>query len=350
MSVVEMAFALPAARDLWDACDAEEWKARYLAKRTKNSSFTVIDGMYNTSHLASELDNIDMGLGSLAILYGFWCPVWAYNDARATTYLSNTAGVGSSASHWAGARRQELYQTIQTTSLKLRSLNSICPEGQLVSEFLMMSLHAAFEDMQRFAGRYGVDEFKQVLPRLQEWAQSDDQYAAAWHAGQVLRVARSFAPTHLRGFPAVAVYQACLTLFVFTVFSKLSLGHAPDNPVSNRTTEVMTGYGTRHTPLVAQGQSAQATTYTTDGCNTSPEILLDGDETMDVRTYLRTGHGRPRLMVSGQARDLENPVVIGTVMAETFRSNYPSKSDPLPPLLDSLANLMGDICKTFVAE
>ncbi|CAK7215439.1 hypothetical protein SBRCBS47491_002489 [Sporothrix bragantina] len=312
ISVAELSFGLPASRDLWDASDAQEWKARYLAKRSKSISLTVVDGMYNISHFAAEVDGIDLGLGSLAILYGFWCPVWAYLDARATSYLANTAMTNTANNSAAGAaRRQELYHAIQTTSLKLRSLQALCPEGQLVGEFLMMSLHASFEDMQRFAGRYGVDEFKQALPRLQEWAHSDDQYyTAAWHAGQVLRAARAFAPTLLRGFPAVAVYQACLTLLVFAVFARFR-SSVPDS---------------------------------------FPSILLDGEETMDVRTYLRTGHGRPRLLVSDQARDLDNPVVIATVMAETFRSNYPSSSDSLPPLLDSLASLMGDICKTFVAE
>lgn len=330
ISVAELSFGLPAARDLWDASDAQTWKARYLAKRPKgtfpSTCLTVVYGMYNTSllHLAAEQQGIDLGLGSLAILYGFWCPVWAYLDARATSNLANINTANTAAGHTASrnttagaARRQELHHAIQTTSLKLRSLHALCPEGQLVSEFLLMSLHASFEDMQRFAGRYGVDAFKQALPRLHEWAHSDDQYyTAAWHAGQVLRAARGFAPTHLRGFPAVAVYQACLTLLVFAVFARVRLGRThPADP--------------------------------------SPLIILNGEETMDVRTYLRTGHGRPRLLVSGQARHLDNPVVIATAMAKTFRSNYPSSSgssESLPPLLDSLASLMDDICTTFVAE
>ncbi|CAK7214609.1 hypothetical protein SEUCBS140593_002239 [Sporothrix eucalyptigena] len=179
MSVAELSFTLPAGRNLWDAPNAQEWKSRYHAKQTKDSSLTIVDGMYNTSQLASELDNIDMGLASLAVLYGFWCPVWAYIDARAASHLANGTPGSSSfsrASPWEGAtRRHELCESIHTASLKLRSMNALCPEGQLVSEFLMMSLHVYFEDMQRFAGRYGVDEFKQALPRLQAWAQSDDQ-------------------------------------------------------------------------------------------------------------------------------------------------------------------------------
>ncbi|CAK7218981.1 hypothetical protein SCUCBS95973_003666 [Sporothrix curviconia] len=322
ISVAELSFALPAARDLWDAGDAQAWKAQYLAKDKQATasatatSLTVVDGMYNTSQLASGLGNVDLGLGSLAILYGFWCPVWAYLDARATTNMAHVTSTTADSS----SRRQELYHAIQTTSLKLRALHALCPEGQLVSEFLMLSLHAAFEDMQRFAGRYGVDEFKQALPRLQAWAaHSEDQYyTAAWHAGQVLRAARAFPATHLRGFPAVAVYQACLTLFVFAVLRRMSGSQTPLDTDTDRAPP--------------------------------PPVLLDGEETIHVRTFLRTGHGRPRLLVAGHARDLDNPVVIGTVMAETFRSNYPAASEPLPPLLDSLVSLMGDICQTFVAE
>ncbi|CAK7237809.1 hypothetical protein SBRCBS47491_010156 [Sporothrix bragantina] len=333
VSVSELSFTLPAARDLWDASSAEEWKARYLAKRTINNSFTVVDGMYNTGHLAAELDNIDSGLSALAILYAFWGRVWAYTETRAATYQTVTnnststaqvAAAASGAGHWGGggAQRQELYQSIQTTVVRLQTLHAMSPEARLVSEFLMLSLHAMFEDIQRFAGRYGVGEFKEALPRLQEWVQSDDRYAAAWHAGQVLRAARSFAPTHLRGFPAVAVYQACMTLFVFTVLSKIARG-------------LDTRPGTMRTPSERERL---------------PDILLDGDETMDVRTYLRTGHGRPRLTVSGQGRDLDDPVIIASVLAETFRGNYPSKADPLPSLLDNLASLMRDICNAFVAE
>ncbi|KAJ9156050.1 C2H2 type zinc finger domain protein [Pleurostoma richardsiae] len=344
LSVAELSFTLPAARDLWDARGPEEWRARHLAKLHKHSSFTIIDGMHDPTQLEAEIDGIDIGLSSLAILYGFWSRVWSFTDSKTFTYQRKVTSNRSSTGFWVEAQRQELYQTIHTASLKLRSLHCLSPEGHLVSEFLMMSLHTLFEDTQRLVGRYGEEEFKQALPRLREWTQSDDQHCAAWHAGQVLRAARTFYPTQLRGFHAVAVYQACLTLFIFIVLSKISLASAPASPVPERS--IVSNILRRGTDTSAAARPG-GVLAAPHGRNIPLEILLDGEETIDVRTFLKTGHGRPRLTVSGEPQDLEDPRIVHTVMAEIFQSNFPSKSDPLPPLLENLASLMSDICKAF---
>ncbi|KAF0323021.1 C2H2 type zinc finger domain protein [Colletotrichum asianum] len=302
LSPVEMTFTLPAPRDLWDARDPFEWRARYLSKPNRQVTISLVDGMQTPSKLDSEIELIDIELSTHAILYGLWGRVHSFFDAKAFALRDSSSAPRSTSNLWVEAQRQDLQQKIRAAHTKLGWIYPLSAEADLIGHFLLMSLHVSSDDIQAFAGRYGEEELRQAIPRLREWGHSEDKYSTLWHAGQVLKAARSYPPTLLRGFHAIAVYHACLSLWIASIISSKEPSSAS-------------------------------------------QVVLDGDETPGVQRFIATGHGRPCLHVGDGLGELEDPLIISVVLLEVFTKNFPSRSHPIPPLLENLVSLMGDISR-----
>uniref|UniRef100_L2FM75 C2H2 type zinc finger domain protein n=1 Tax=Colletotrichum fructicola (strain Nara gc5) TaxID=1213859 RepID=L2FM75_COLFN len=302
LSPVEMTFTLPAPRDLWDARDPFEWRARYLSKPNRQVTISLVDGMQNPSKLDSEIELIDIELSTHAILYGLWGRVHSFFDAKAFALRDSSSAPRSTSNLWVEAQRQDLQQKIRAAHTKLGWIYPLSAEADLIGNFLLMSLHVSSDDIQAFAGRYGEEELRQAIPRLREWGHSEDKYSTLWHAGQVLKAARSYPPTLLRGFHAIAVYHACLSLWIASIISSKEPSSAS-------------------------------------------QVVLDGDETPGIQRFIATGHGRPCLHVGDGIGELEDPLIISVVLLEVFTKNFPSRSHPIPPLLENLVSLMGDISR-----
>lgn len=307
--------------------------------------------MHDPSRLENENDILDVDLSACSILYGLWGTVSSFLESKSFVARDLSSHGRPTSRLWVEAQRQEIYQKVRTISMKLDWIQPLSPEVRLISEYLMMSLHVSFEDIQRFAGRYGEDEFRLALPRLQDWCSNEEHYHALWHAGQILRTARSFPPTQLRGFHAIAVYHACLILWVFTMISK----RTPDNtranqtpviPSARRISRAEAGEPLEHSQSVFQSASDRTSIYQRQQLQREiPKVILDNKETLEVRNFLTVGCGLPCLHVADRIDQLDDPSLVSTILSEILRNNFPSKSYPLPPLLENLTNLMDDLSK-----
>lgn len=322
MSYTELCFSLPASRDLWRAPTAEAWREIYLRKKPLSSD-VVLPRVSEIMHSITILDTfeefIDMELSYGAVLYGFWGQITAYREAvkfydhhstatnRRTTTVSHRL--------WLTSQHQELYRDVSEFAQLVSSSPKLATQLSVVAGLFMMILHVSPDDVQRFAGKQGEDEARHAAGHLEvNWAGSRDARHAAWHAGQVIRNARTLPPASLRGFNAIAVYYASLTLWI---------------------------YGLLSCSLAAQGQDVAE-------MPAPPSyVLVDGVEGRETRAFLQLDKGIPGISLNGDVHSgvesLSNAGTILNIARNVFRDNYPVRNEPLPPLVESLGNLLRDL-------
>ncbi|KAH8729611.1 hypothetical protein BGZ61DRAFT_515638 [Ilyonectria robusta] len=317
MSYNELCFTLPASRDLWRARTAEEWRDVSLTKKPMpNGGIPRVAEVTQCMTILDDLeDRIDIELSSTALLHGFWGQIWSYRDAVKfhSSGGPNRRG-GSSPPLWLKTQHQELYRDIAEFSNQIQHLRKPKPQLILLAELFMMILHVSPNDLQQFAGKNGEEEARRAAQTLEEnWFSESESRYAAWHAGQVFHWARKLAPTSLRGFNAIAVYFASLTLWAY-------------------------GLAT----------CARSTNGQKDGRGSTIEyVLMDGDETRESRAFLQLDRGVPGITSNGDpssgAESLSNTGMILTIARNTLRDNFPVRKEPLPPLVESLGQLLRDL-------
>ena len=210
----------------------------------------------------------------------------------------------------------------------------------------MLFLHTSLDDVQRFAGKEGESGARDIVPAMREWCFSKDARIAIWHAGQVLRAARSFKCTKLRGFHAVAVYFSALTLWVYgLIISDSDRKSGFDTPAQNgiRPSEQekgdknrLTNFSTHPNPLLE-----------------SVNVVLDGDDGPEIRSFIMFNQGQPGLRYqerpaapdseSLQAEEfcgLRRAKGVMLNAAAIIQTNYPEQSACLPPMVGNLLDLM----------
>lgn len=282
--------------------------------------------MHNVNMLEEFQHFVDLELCYGVLIYGFWGQVSAY---RETTHFYATAK-GNNNTHclWLRSQHQELYHSLCTFSTIIHTSSSRkhSAELSLVLDMCLMILHVAPDELQKFAGKAGEDEARRAGTSLEEnWVHTLEARYAIWHAGQVLRHARRLPPASLRRFNAIAVYLASLTLWVY------GLLNAPAQP------------------MVGHDQTYLQTGTSAPGAQRSPKetaklIILDGEESLDTKAFQQFDRGVPALTKLGEgAEPLSNPAAVLAIARELFRENFPVKSEPLPPLVESLANLLRNL-------
>jgi hypothetical protein len=210
----------------------------------------------------------------------------------------------------------------------------------------MMFLHVSLDDVQRFAGKEGESGARETVPVMREWCSSKDARIALWHAGQVLRAARSFKCTKLRGFHAVAVYFSALTLWVYgLVISDSDRKSGLDTPTQSgiRCSEQEKREGYRLHSFSAHLSPLVETV----------DVVLDGDDGPDVRSFIMFNQGQPGLRYTEQSSGPEAKALNarefcslrrakGVMMNATtvIQMNYPKQSACLPPMVGNLLDLM----------
>jgi hypothetical protein len=187
-----------------------------------------------------------------------------------------------------------------------------------------MYLHIDVDAIQRFVGKLGELDARRAYPGLREWSRTKEARAGIWHAGQMLRAARSVANYQLRGFDSMAIYHAALVLWVFGL--------------------IQCGDSARHKIHPPVG-----------GMESPPCIALDGPDGQSVRAFLGHGHGRPGLTMiqprsgfSGDSTafcDLNKPRLVMIVARQVLEGNCPCPfpDDSLPPMIKNLCELIGDL-------
>ena len=167
----------------------------------------------------------------------------------------------------------------------------------------------SLEELQLFAGKEDKQEARRVYHSALEWITSPDSRRAVWHAGQTIRAARKMAPGSLTGFLAIGVYYAGLALWSYAVVSKANNTRLTGSPASS---------------IASQG----------------PTVFLDAEEMPEVTKFFTLSCGIPAI------QGPNGPITLAdtsTSMQTVQRVLRPDPSERTPPLVQSLAQLIGDL-------
>lgn len=303
MKLSELRFDLPASRSLWRAGSAHSWREAYLARRPVHAANIprVSDIAQHARRLEALSDLVDVDFCTLALLYGHWGRITALAESAKFHRTPEPQP-------WIQAQYESIYHSLlyhtsssPTSSSQTRLL--------FLAEFLSMALNIPFDDLERFAGKHGEDEARLASGTMNAtWAGTVNSRRAAWHAGQVFRHARHLPPASLRGFDAIAVYLSGLTLWIYGLLC----------------------------PSATDQQ----------------RVLLDEHSTPEVQSFLHAGHGTPLLRVtaSGAWHPLAETGLTLEIARDILRDNYPVTTEPLPPLVESLSQLLVDLGPGKVAS
>ncbi|KAH8882719.1 hypothetical protein GQ53DRAFT_831353 [Thozetella sp. PMI_491] len=345
-SFTEFNFSLPASRDLWKAATAQAWRELYLSKRPLHED-TPMPRVSELSQRLEILDEFgdfaDLDLCYAAMLHGFWGQIAAYREAVRFYIPKDAGGPGAAAAAkrnsthrlWLKSQHQELYRdlsefstVIQSYQLNLANPHPAAPASAtaagsaekltITAELFQMALHVSLDDLQNFVGKSGEEEARRTSAYLEDaWVTTSEARHAVWHAGQVLSHARRMPPASLRDFGAMAVYFASLALWVYGL---------------------LTSNGTEEVPM---GTSA--------GRQSGPKglVVIDCFETRETRAFLQLDRGVPGLTLTGDPRGgvgpLSNTGMVLSIARGLLRDNFPVKSEPLPPLVESICKLLRDL-------
>lgn len=184
----------------------------------------------------------------------------------------------------------------------------------------MMNLHVSFEELQLFAGKEGSEEAHKVYPSLKTWKESRKARQAIWHAGQVVRAARTCHPNHLKGFCAIALYHASLAFWVYGMIS------------------------------ISTSRSDKASKYAHETSSDDEHIWLDGVETAETRKFIAVGRGCAVITEDSDGGEraptstgLENPKAVMDIMIRILSNRSNGDSLSVSPLAENLVRLMRDL-------
>lgn len=305
ISYADVELPLPAARPLWEAKTAVEWKALYCAVPHERVP-SLADLLRDMSQLSTFQDRIDTQLAALVLLHGLSALINEYHRLK---FIST-----NNSKHWhalvTSSRQQELDQALQHFRMVRSELHFQCrAEIDLVCEVVSMLLHMSLEELQLFAGKEDKQEARRVYHSALEWITSTDSRRAVWHAGQTVRAARQMAPGSLTGFLSIGVYYASLAFWSYGVVSKARHARLTGSPTS---------------AISSQG----------------PTVYLDAEEAPDITKFVTLGVGVPAIQGPGGPVLLADP---GSTMQTVQAILRPDTPESTLPLVQSLAQLMGDL-------
>lgn len=325
MSFTEMSLPLPAARELWFAKTAQEWKHHYLERNAgqSGSQLSLGDLLRNPSLLANEHHQLDIQYSVSIVLHAFWHLI---NDYHKLNTMSTDPALTQS-------HRSYLVKTLDTfRHLAVNNfLHILSAQEHLMVNLLQMSLHVSLADLQLFLGKEGDDQAKRIYPALQQWTQGPDSRKAIWHAGQILRFARDFPPGHLKDFYAVAVHQAALTLWTWGVVTRAlrrNRGQASAFNRLNEPTVHLDGLDSPH-EFIAYSSGRPAITGLP---SKEASAVADGGAGVN---HIR-GH-------TGLNYFVDEPALCMRAVADIFAKKYPNGT--APPMVENLGHLIRQLGK-----
>lgn len=343
LSPAQMLLPLPASKELWLAQNAHSWRNLYLVERCPTqAALPSVMTLASNIRLLDELGNVtDKPLCLLIAAHSMAYEVFHFRQQA--LLLANMQSEGRK-DRWLAhtSRQKDLYEDLSAMATYCEFQSACSIEASFTLEYLMMLLHVSLEDIQLFSGKSGEDEARRVYPQIRAWTEETSSRTTVWHAGQVLRIARSFERTRLRDFYAVAVYHAILTVWVYGMVKSSTA----------RKSGVQTPAGARQAHAAANGQH---------GNTLSQQVFLDGEEDKSVRAFRHLGHGKPCIKSlvdsSLQIEDERWEEILSTTCAlsdskgvmlhgaNLLRHNYPRSHNGLPPLVENLANLMTELSR-----
>jgi len=248
-----------------------------------------------------------MDLSCSAFLHAMWGMVWEYRQLcllfrGATSVWDSGVAVMT--------RYQELTKVFEYYHIHYNE------RSKLLFEVIMVHLHMSLEDIKLFAGSEGVEEAHLMHASIKEWASSRTSRQAVWHAGQLVRAARALAPSYLRGFNAVALLHASLTLWAYGVASRM---------------------------FRTEGWPQPSVRSTQNSTTPQQTILLDDDESPATYRFISLDWGMPALSSIRPEMPvtfLNDPKAIMQIIAETMEAGDGEGLRPNSPLVESLSAVM----------
>lgn len=288
ISYAEVLLTFPDSAELWSAATPEQWKSCYTAQqsgddsdRQGNTMATLPAFLENpAAFIATHGGKVDMGIACSAFLSCAWALTWEYVKLSVLQREMSAAASGGTATHtsgitgtttrrWSalvmGSRQDEILKLIHAFRISTETLAcpaaTLTPEMVMRTELILMHTHTVLEQVQLFAGMEGQDQARAVHPVIMEWVTSESARKSLWHAGQVLRAARSLLRGVICGSTAVIVYHAGLTLWIYGAASRSLATPLPVSPV----------------PV-----------------GDSDDLLMDGPDTgLTLQRFFTRGYGRP---------------------------------------------------------
>lgn len=322
MYITEFKFQLPASRSLWLARSAEIWRDLWQNQSPRPSHLPCFQEiMHDTDLLESLSEYLDIDLCLFATLQGYWGQIWAFRQS--CRFYPN-----STSSHRLALMTEyrELYSDLSEFSQRIPTLTKEHRVPTLLSELFMMLLHTDADELQKFVGKYGEHEAKQASASFKKWSQTEDARKAIWHAGQVYRAARQLSFASLRGFNAIAVYYATLTLWIY------GLTYSSSQDTKNST------------QIDARSSEAVASDLQPSSC-----VGLNELKDMSSRMFIKSNKGIPGVVpgdgIGSGVRfvPLSASDEILVLAGDLYRSNFPDIGEPLPPLVENLGTLLRDL-------
>ncbi|KAI1128422.1 hypothetical protein F5Y10DRAFT_240667 [Nemania abortiva] len=313
MSYAELTLPLPESKELWFAKTALEWKQEYLlrfASQTKRPP-CLGDLLRDINLLAANYQRLDTQYTISIYLHAFWNLIFEWRQLSAvhrTNPFQNNYPTGPNLI--LNSRHQELCKALSSFQLVTADRHaSFSAQEALLLNLILMNLHVSLDDLQLFAGKEGEDQARRVYPILQQWSESSEARQALWHAGQILRQAKTFPSGHLKQFYAIGVHHAALALWTYGVVTR----------------------ATRNQPT---GNMSQQVVY------------IDGPESTEVQRFIEFGQGRPTIRGvrsdDGQNVEsgLEDPRSCMEISQEILRMNFNTGQELLPPMVENLCHLI----------
>lgn len=359
ISYGELCLPFPAARQLWTAETAEQWKEVYLSRQANNATgpLCLLDCLKDPKLVAAFPGAVDHDFAALVVLHGIWGMVWEFNQLQLT--LKSHSGEYSS-SLVMKHRHQELCQTVHHLRISIYSWPvTPHPEVTLLLDLQLLYLHLSIEDVQFFAGKEDQEEARRVLPALQQWMCDTYARTAVWQAARVLRTAKGFPRKHLRNFWAIAVYHSSLALWTYGIIKQAT---ANASVSATCTCVSMPGGLADESPVQNDSSAFSGSTDSSLGA-----VWLEGPETPDVQRFVTLGRGKPVISAGGTSSPSQGQLVplsdseaTMNVVLDTLRKNFGATSPGemadqegatglLPPLVENLVQLMRDLGKAASA-
>ncbi|KAJ5682429.1 C6 and C2H2 transcription factor RegA-like [Penicillium macrosclerotiorum] len=185
--------------------------------------------------------------------------------------------------------QQELVQLLeQFQFLAVEPLWNSVPAISLIYQTVSLSLSLPLGVLETFSGKDGEERSSTIYESFIQHISPAHLRKASWHAGQILRIAKSLPPGSLIVFRAACVYYSALALWsLATVFSLKGMP-----------------------PLI-------------ETRSTDPVFFLDGKNDGDVlRRFTTLGQGSPVLSSAGQHVHLQDRGAVMRLFQQIFSSEH----------------------------
>ncbi|KXJ85368.1 hypothetical protein Micbo1qcDRAFT_223304 [Microdochium bolleyi] len=310
VSYAEVVVELPCSNEMWSAPTKERWKVMYLASQQQQhhtaptppsslslgaSALTLSDYLDNpTFHLPTDI--LTASFAYLGVVY-LLC-----------------------------SRHEELVKLLNRFRLSLDDVppsisNSMCMVAMMRAEHIAVHIHAPFEDILRFAGMEGPEQSRIAYDSVVEWVRTENARKAVWHAGQILRCARTAHRLKVQGPMAVVVFHASLILWVYGLILQQNQMQSPP------------GEDLRLRSLVP----------------------VDDDESGAVQRFIQLDRGAPSIQkrVSADSNNtgsdsthvsLFEPDRVMDAIIDILSQNHPPKSRP--PLVENLVQVLTELARS----